>query len=878
MRVELRKSDPEAQYGNKRAELTYNNFNSSSQINTNVRWYAWSNYFPSATCQVDPAEEIFSQWHDKSSSCSSSPPLAFEMKNGRYRIVIRYATSNYCNGGNITTQYFDLGPIGYDQWNDWVVNYNPQYNSTGYVKIWLNGKVVLDYKGACHYNGSLFPYWKLGIYKWLWMGSGSSSKTTQRVYYVDDVKTGDTKATESTFVKGGSTTPPAATNTPPTANAGSDLFITLPTSSVTLNGKNSSDANGSIATYKWSQVSGPGTATFSAASSSSTTASKLVAGTYVFRLTVTDNEGSTDTDDITVSVANGSSTTNKVPTASAGSAKTITLPTSSATLSGSGSDPDGSIKSYKWAQVSGPGTATFSTTTAASTTVSKLVAGTYSFRLTVTDNSGATAASTVSVTVNAATSTGNKAPVADAGAPKAITLPTSSTQLSSKSYDPDGSISKYLWTQVSGPNTATFNNTGSSMPTVSKLVAGVYTFKLTITDNKGATASATTTVTVNAAATSTANKAPIAKTVGQQSLVGTSVTLNGEDSYDPDGQITTYKWTQSSGPSTATLSNASSANAQASNLKSGTYVFELQVTDNKGATAKASLTLKVTATSTSTAPVARAGGDQTITLPTSSVTLDGSASSDPTGAIKTYAWTRISGSSSATIATASQARTQVSNLTEGTYRFRLQVTGSNGQKDADTLVVTVMKASGSNQAPVAKAGDDKTIEMPINWITLDASWSYDNDGKITLYQWKMVSGNSSAKIENANTATTKVTNLQPGVYVFQLTIKDDKGAIATDELRTTVVGTNGSTGASNLTTYPNPVSTTMNIRLEDNVTGTATARIYNMLGVVMLQETINKNSGTYTKQYNLSSFPAGTYIYSIEFPKQERIVKKFQKL
>src|SRR6476661_8891420 len=50
------------------------------------------------------------------------------------------------------------------------------------------------------------------------------------------------------------------TNQAPTVNAGADQTITLPTNSVTVTGT-ATDADGSIASYQWSQVSGPSTAT-----------------------------------------------------------------------------------------------------------------------------------------------------------------------------------------------------------------------------------------------------------------------------------------------------------------------------------------------------------------------------------------------------------------------------------------------------------------------------------------------------------------------------------------------------------------------------------------------------------------------------------------
>jgi len=90
------------------------------------------------------------------------------------------------------------------------------------------------------------------------------------------------------------------------------------------------------------------------------------------------------------------------PTAAAGTDQTITLPTASVSLTGSGTDADGTIASYAWAQVSGPSLATLGTPSSQNTSASVLVQGTYIFRLTVTDNNGATGTDEVQVVVNAA--------------------------------------------------------------------------------------------------------------------------------------------------------------------------------------------------------------------------------------------------------------------------------------------------------------------------------------------------------------------------------------------------------------------------------------------------------------------------------------------
>jgi Tol biopolymer transport system component len=89
-------------------------------------------------------------------------------------------------------------------------------------------------------------------------------------------------------------------------------------------------------------------------------------------------------------------------------------------------------------------------------------------------------------------------------------------------------------------------------------------------------------------------------------------------------------------------------------------------------------------------PVANAGPDQTIILPTNTVALDGSASTDPNNNITSYLWTKISGPLSFTIANANAVQTQVTNFIEGIYQFELKVTDAGGLIDKDTVQVTVM--------------------------------------------------------------------------------------------------------------------------------------------------------------------------------------------
>jgi hypothetical protein len=378
---------------------------------------------------------------------------------------------------------------------------------------------------------------------------------------------------------------------------------------------------------------------------------------------------------------------NVPPVANAGNNQTITLPVSSVTLMGTGTDSDGSISSYAWSQVSGPSTATINNPATATTLINNLVNGVYTFQLKVTDNVGATATANVSVTVNAA-APANLPPVANAGANQTITLPVSSVTLTGTGTDTDGSISSYAWIQVSGPSTATINTPATATTLINNLVDGVYTFQLKVSDNVGATATANVSVTVNAAAP--ANLPPVANAGANQTITlpVSFVTLTGTGT-DTDGSISSYAWTQVSGPSTATINTPATATTLINNLVDGVYTFQLKVSDNVGATATANVSVTVNAAPVANqAPVANAGTNQIITLPTNSVTLTGSGT-DADGTVKSYLWTKISGPNGSSFGNASAATTFVNSLVAGTYIFQLEVTDNLGATGVATTQILV---------------------------------------------------------------------------------------------------------------------------------------------------------------------------------------------
>ncbi len=559
------------------------------------------------------------------------------------------------------------------------------------------------------------------------------------------------------------TVQPAVVNQSPIANAGPNIVVTLPSNTTIINGSGS-DPDGTIATYAWTKQSGP-TVTINDANTATLSLSDLVEGTYVFRLTVHDNLGATGSDDVTVLV----SASNIPPVVNAGPDITLNLPTMSTVITATASDPDGTISSYLWTQESGPGTAALSNQSTISLTASDLVAGTYTFRLTVTDNSSATSFDEVKVIVNAA----NLTPTANAGANKAITLPTNSENFTGLGTDPDGTIVTYLWTQVSGPG-ATLSNAGSPTMSVVVTIAGTYTFRLTVTDNDGASDTDDVVLTVNAAAV---NQPPIANAGTNQTITlpQNAINLTGTGT-DNDGSIISYLWTIQSGP-TAMLTNENSPTVSIANMLEGTYVLRLTVTDDGGLTGFSEVTVSVLPAIVNQVPVANAGANITMTLPTNSTTINGTGS-DPDGSIVSYEWTQLSGPA-ATLTNATNPTLTLSDLVEGVYNFRLTVTDDMGATNFDDVRVTVNNAA-TNQPPIANAGSDRTIILPTNTVNLTGSGS-DPDGSIVRYGWSKVSG-PSVTMGATNQNILNLSNLVEGVYTFRLEVEDNAGAIDTDNV------------------------------------------------------------------------------------------------
>ncbi|MBO3086541.1 LamG domain-containing protein [Cellulomonas fengjieae] len=303
------------------------------------------------------------------------------------------------------------------------------------------------------------------------------------------------------------------------------------------------------------------------------------------------------------------------------------------------------------------------------------------------------------------------------------------------SADSDGSVQDYAWDFGDGA-TATTPTAQHAYPR-----AGTYVVTLTVTDDGGATGVSQQSVTVVNAPPSAAFMV-----TGQQFL---EVTLDGSASSDPDGDLVDATWDFGDG------TTGTGTTTQHTFAAGGTYPVTLSVTDDDGATRSVTHDVVV---APNKAPVAAF----TSTVSALTVQVDGTSSSDPDGAVASYAWT-FGDAGTATTPTAVHTFDA-----PGTYPVTLTVTDPQGLQDSVTRSVTVT----TNEAPVAVI-TPTVADLSIN---VASAGSADPDGSIVAYLWEFGDG------ATATTASAQHTYAAPGTYPVTLTVTDNLGATGTSSV------------------------------------------------------------------------------------------------
>ena len=243
---------------------------------------------------------------------------------------------------------------------------------------------------------------------------------------------------------------------------------------------------------------------------------------------------------------------------------------------------------YQWTQIApaSPLISLSDSTTAQPTFTAPSVGSNTTFTFELTINSGV---SQDTDTVNITVANINSAPVAEAGVDFVIKPGAVAGLNGSASYDLESDLFSYNWVQTAGP-LVVLDDTTSATPafTVPNELGVVLTFVLQVDDGMSASVPSNGSSSAEADTVSVTivdNAAPVANAgLSQVKNEGSSVTLNGAGSTDPDGDTITYSWVQLAG--TTPVMNLIGTNTVNPSFDLPTIsadedvMFELTVTDN----------------------------------------------------------------------------------------------------------------------------------------------------------------------------------------------------------------------------------------------------------------------------------------------------------
>ncbi|MDY0292889.1 MAG: VCBS domain-containing protein, partial [Desulfuromonadaceae bacterium] len=447
------------------------------------------------------------------------------------------------------------------------------------------------------------------------------------------------------------------------------------------------------------------------------------------------------------------------------------------------------------------------------------------FTYTVTDQHGATASNTITITINGT----NSAPQVSAATASIFeddasisgTLPTptdvnaNDVVLFQPQTDAQGQYGSFTL-QADGSYTYTLDN---ALPVVQQLGVGAHlteTFTYTVTDQHGATASNTITITINGTNDAPQVSAAVITVPGDATDVSgtlptpTDVDVGDVPQYDAQntvGQFGTFTL-QPDGSYTFTLDNSLPAVAQLSAGEQLTETFTATVRDPHGATSTSTITITINGTnsapqvSAATASIFEDDASISGTLPTptdvnaNDVVLF-QPQTDAQGQYGSFTL-QADGSYTYTLNNALDAVQQLGVGAHLTETFTYTVTDQHGATASNTITITI---NGTNDAPQVSAavitvpGDATDVSGTLPTPTdVDAGDVPQYDAQNTVGQFGTFTlqpdGSYTFTLDNSLPAVAQLGAGEQLTETFTATVRDPHGATSTSTITITINGTN----------------------------------------------------------------------------------------
>lgn len=485
-------------------------------------------------------------------------------------------------------------------------------------------------------------------------------------------------------------------------------------------------ASGGVTPYAWT-ITGSLPAGLSLTSAGQISGTPVSAGTANFSAKVTDANGASATQALSITIIAGVSI-GSCPAARG----TVSQPYHSPLTATGGTPP------YTWSLDSGqlpPGLGLDASSGVIAGTPS--AAGSYDFTLKAADTTGASNRLTCNISVAPAlTVTTNSLPPATVGGNYSQTLTAT------------GGQTPYTWSISSGSPPQGLTLSGGGVLSGTPTSSGAFNFTARATDSAGATADSPLTLSVSAALS--IGSCPAATATTGQPYSSAAGAAGGQPA---------YSWTVSAGQLPAGLSlDSASGTVSGSPGQAGQATFTLRVADTAGNSATRACTLSVSSALTVTSSaVAPAPVNTAYTQ-----TLSASGGSSP------YTWSISSGSLPPGISLNAAGTLAGAATAQGTYSFTARVTDSLGMTAEKALVLAVT-------APL-------TISFcPVGSATFGSSYSYTvtASGGKAPYAWSIGSGLLPSGLTlNASNGTIAGTPTANGNFDFQLKVTDAASASA----------------------------------------------------------------------------------------------------